>query len=110
MRHDEFVAAVEAALGPRLQHATVQNVRELIAWFDRQSGDHPREDGRLVLVGDPDATAESTALAFLADCLRADPEAARQHLWMALLDVWYGLIEVEAAESFDPLFEDLPPE
>ncbi len=109
MDRETFVAAVEAALGPRLQHATVASARQLVAWFDEQSGSLPREGGRLLLEGDPAATLESSTRAFLDESLRAEPEEARQRLWMALLDVCYGMFESEAAEDLGALFEDLPP-
>jgi len=109
MRRDEFVAAVEAVLGQDLQQATVENVRELVAWFNEQSGASPREGERLLVEGDPDATIEASTNAFLAECLHAEPEAARQQLWIALLEAWYGMIEVEAEAQFGALFQDLPP-
>ena len=110
MRHDEFVAAVEARLGPGLEHATVQSVRELVAWFDEQSGANERApDERLLVEGDPDASPEGSLKAFLASQLVSQPEEARQQLWMALLDAWFGIFELEAEEELGTLFRELPP-
>ncbi|MBI2300838.1 MAG: hypothetical protein HYU66_18165 [Armatimonadetes bacterium] len=93
--------------GSRLERATPDNVRAFAAWFHEQQG-AGREEGRYVLTDEPGASLEGAMKGFLDDALEQEPEQARQRLWVVLLELWYGVLEVHDEPRFERMFGDIP--
>lgn len=105
----EFRALVRQTFGPRLERATPANVAEFAARLQDETA--PRwGDGRYLLGADVAESYEGAVKQFLVDSLESEPETARQALWLALLELWFSVIEVEASERFGRLFDDLSPD
>lgn len=103
----EFRRRICETFGQDLERANPENVREFVTWFlDTESGRRPGE--HYELSGEPDASVEAGLKAFLLDALTAAPEPARQQLWVALLEIWYGVLETDAEARFERIFRDIP--
>jgi hypothetical protein len=106
----DFRQKVRAALGPGLANATPDNVRAFVAWFNAQSAADSGEPGVIPvhgvfeLDGVAPATLEGGVKAFLDRLLVGEPEEARQRLWVALLELWYAVVEEGEAERLGGLF------
>lgn len=106
MDPERFRANVEQLLGRDLEHATYQNVRDFVAWFHDEAEETPISMGAYLLADEPDPTIESGIRRFLAEAMIADPEEARQRLWVHALELWYSMLESDDEESFGNLFAD----
>lgn len=107
MQSEEFQHQVERTFGSRLERATPENVRQFAAWFQHECNRPTLAHGRYVLEGDPELSLEGGVKAFLAHTAGDDAETARQRLWVALLEIYFGIIEVAGEEIFAPIFRDL---
>lgn len=105
----EFRSLVTRTFGPRLERATPANVAQFAARL--QDATAPRDsEGRYRLVPGGADSYEGAVKQFLVDALELDAEPARQVLWVALLELWFAVIESDAEERFGPLFDELPPD
>ncbi|MCC7492944.1 MAG: hypothetical protein IT204_11370 [Fimbriimonadaceae bacterium] len=106
MDAERFRREVARRFGDRLEHATYDNVREFVAWFNSDPAVTPVEDGRYVVDDPPAASLEETVRQFLWEMLAVPaPERARQHLWVAYLELWYAASEHEQSRALDRLFD-----
>ena len=107
-----FRRIVRQTFGPRLDNATPAGVQEFATWFAgeiaAETGETGviKEAGRYVLDETTPLSLEGTVKAFLDGLLDIDSEEARQRLWVALLELWYSVLEYGDEERLRALFRD----
>lgn len=103
----DFQEAVCRELGPHLEYATREKVREFSArmqaqWFDRWVG------GRRFLEAQPHPESwEQILKEFFAGILYDPPEQALMVLWVTALELWWEVIAQDEEEPASPSLGNL---